>query len=173
LTRLKGGTAVARNVVRFLSVLFVALCLAPALAHLLELPNKIYMAREQYHTVQQIYRGWALLGVVIYAALFLTFGLAVVSRRSRAAFRWAVVAFVALAAAQGVFWTWTYPANRATDNWSTLPENWEQLRARWEYSHAAGAGLNLVAMVAVILAALPPAEGRDRAADEEAGGPGW
>jgi hypothetical protein len=43
----------------FLSLLFVALALAPAMAHLLELLNKINLSREQYLVVQQIYRGWA------------------------------------------------------------------------------------------------------------------
>lgn len=43
----------------FIAVFFVALALGPALAHLLELPNKINLGREDYLTVQQIYRGWA------------------------------------------------------------------------------------------------------------------
>jgi hypothetical protein len=43
----------------FLSLLFAALALAPAMAHLLELPNKINLSREDYLKVQQIYRGWA------------------------------------------------------------------------------------------------------------------
>jgi hypothetical protein len=47
--------------IRFSSLLFAALALAPALAHLLELPNKIGLARDHYLTVQQIYRVWALL----------------------------------------------------------------------------------------------------------------
>ena len=41
----------------FIALFFVALALGPALAHLLELPNKITLAREDYLTVQQIYRG--------------------------------------------------------------------------------------------------------------------
>jgi hypothetical protein len=50
------------NIARFFSLLFVALVLAPALAHLLELPNKIGLSREEYLVVQQIYNGgscWA------------------------------------------------------------------------------------------------------------------
>jgi hypothetical protein len=46
----------ARDGTRFLALLFVALALAPSAAHLLELPNKIDLAREQYFVVQQIYR---------------------------------------------------------------------------------------------------------------------
>ena len=46
----------------FFSLLFAALALCPAMAHLLELPNKMNLSREDYLTVQQIYRGWALQG---------------------------------------------------------------------------------------------------------------
>jgi hypothetical protein len=53
-----------------------------------------------------------------------------------------------------VFWTFTYPANQATDNWTMLPENWLQLRSQWEYSHAASTVLNLIALVTLILSAL-------------------
>ena len=146
----------ARTIVRFCSVLFVALAFAPSLAHLLELPHKIGLPREEYFIVQQIYRGWALLGIVIFAALVSTLLLAVTSRRNRRASAWALAAFLAVAATQAVFWTFTFPTNQATENWTKQPENWEALRARWEYSHAAGAGLNLVALVTVIVAALAP-----------------
>ena len=54
---------------RFLSLLFVALALAPAMAHLLELPNKIGLSRDEYLVVPQIYRVWALLGFVVVPAL--------------------------------------------------------------------------------------------------------
>ena len=37
--------------------------MAAGMAHLFELPNKIHLSREDYLTVQQIYRGWALLGI--------------------------------------------------------------------------------------------------------------
>jgi hypothetical protein len=66
----------------------------------------------------------------------------------------ASIAFLCLATALAVFFAFTYPANQATQNWTVLPADWEQLRAQWEYSHAAGAALDLAAFVALILAAL-------------------
>lgn len=39
-----------------------AIALGPALAHLLELPNKINLPKDGYFIVQQIYAGWSLLG---------------------------------------------------------------------------------------------------------------
>ena len=53
------------KIVRFFAVVFVALALVPGGAHLSELPNKITMPPDRYMVVQQIYRGWALFGVVV------------------------------------------------------------------------------------------------------------
>jgi len=138
----------------FLSVLSAALALAPAMAHLLELPNKIDLSREDYLTVQQIYRGWALLGSVVAGALCSTLILTIMIRHDRTAFVFALVAFLCIVGTQIVFWTYTQPANAATENWTMLPENWPELRRNWEYSHAVSAVLNLIAMISVIISAL-------------------
>ena len=139
---------------RFLSLLFAALALAPAAAHLLELPNKIGLSREDYLTVQQLYRGWALLGVVVIGALVFTFAYAVMARKQREPFMLAVIALLCLAGTQAVFWTLTFPANQLTANWTVLPDNWAALRSQWEYSHAASALLNLAALIALIFSVL-------------------
>ena len=144
----------ALKVARFLSLLFVALALAPAMAHLLELPNKIGLSHDDYLTVQHIYNGWALLGFVVYGAIFSTLALTLLTRRRRGELGYALTAFLCLVGTQVVFWSFTFPANRATANWTVLPDNWIALRAQWEYSHAASAVLNLVALLAVILAVL-------------------
>ncbi len=141
---------------RFLSLLFAALALAPALAHLVELPNKIGLGAEDYRTVQQNYRGWALLGIVIYGALLSSLALAIIVRRRRAEFAPAAIAFLCLAGTQAIFWTFTFPANQQTMNWTVLPENWMALRAQWEYSHAASALLNLAALIALMVACCRP-----------------
>src|SRR5215470_3159173 len=139
---------------RFSSLLFAALALAPAMAHLLELPNKIYLARDDYLTVQQIYRGWALLGFVVAGALLSTLALTLTIRKEHKAFMFAFIALLCIAGTQVVFWTYTYPANQATHNWTMLPDNWVELRRQWEYSHATSAVLNLVALVTLILSIL-------------------
>jgi ribose/xylose/arabinose/galactoside ABC-type transport system permease subunit len=135
----------------FFSLLFTALALAPAMAHLLELPNKMNLSREDYLTVQQIYRGWALLGFVVVGALLSTLALTITVHQKRKAFIFALIAFLCIVGTQVVFWTYTYPANQVTNNWTMLPENWEELRYQWEFSHAAGAVLNLIALVLLIL----------------------
>jgi len=56
------------------SLLLVALAWGPAAAHLLELSAKLDLGREDYQTVQQIYRGWALLAIVVFPELIATAG---------------------------------------------------------------------------------------------------
>jgi hypothetical protein len=143
---------------QFLSLLFTALALAPAMAHLLELANKIGLPRDDYLTVQHIYDGWALLGFVVFGALFSTLALALLTRRRGRQFAYALTAFLSIAATQVVFWTFTFPVNQVTRNWTVLPDNWLAVRAQWEYSHAASAILNLLALVAVILSVLASRE---------------
>jgi hypothetical protein len=142
---------VAVVVARFLSLLFCALALAPAMAHLFELPNKIGLPRDAYLAVQHLYDGWALLGFVVYGAVFSTLAQAILARRRTRELRLALTAFFCILGTQIVFWTFTFPANKATNYWTMLPDNWIVLRAQWEYSHAASAALNLLALVAVIL----------------------
>jgi hypothetical protein len=140
----------ALTIARFLSLLFVALALAPSLAHVMELPNKIGLDRDQYLIVQQLYRGWALLGVVMVVALLSTLALAIMVRGQRNEFVAALIALLCIVGTQVVFWTFTFPVNQTTHNWTVLPENWMALRVQWEYSHAASAALNLGALIALI-----------------------
>jgi len=144
----------AVNIIRFMSLFFVALALIPTGAHLAELLNKINLPREQYLVVQQIYRGWALWGVVIFGALLSTLLLTFTNRGDSKRFTFSLVAFLCIIGTQIIFWTFTYPANVATQNWTMLPDNWLELRWQWEYSHAASAVLNIIALIVTILAVL-------------------
>lgn len=110
----------------FLSLVFCALALVPAGAHLAELANKISLPAAQYLTVQQIYAGWALFGIVVIGALASTAALAGALWRQGEPYGLALGAFLCIGGTQLVFW--------------------------WEYSHAASAVLNLAALL--FLAAL-------------------
>jgi hypothetical protein len=141
---------------RFLSLLFVAVSLGAALAHLFALPNKIHLPGGEYLVVQQIYRGWALLGTVVIAALLSTLVLTIMARKRRRAFSLTLISFLCVAGSLVLFFTFTYPANRQTSNWTLLPPDWEGLRTQWEYSHAAAAVLYLIAFSTLVLSVLVP-----------------
>jgi hypothetical protein len=59
----------SNDVALFTALLATSLALGGALAHALELPNKISMTREDYFVAQQIYRGWNQLAYVLAAQL--------------------------------------------------------------------------------------------------------
>jgi len=138
---------------RLLALALAALILVPAGAHVFELPGKIGLERDAYFTVQGIYRGWALFGVAIAAALLADAALFFAERRrDPAAARWALAAAVLVAAGLAVFFIWVFPANQATANWTAPPANWEALRRQWEYGHAANAAILCAAFLATAMA---------------------
>jgi hypothetical protein len=139
---------------RFLAVVLTALALVPAGAHLFELPNKIGLSQEHYFIVQGIYRGWVLFGLVLFPAVIVDLALAILQRRRPAPFWLALMGFLAMAATLAVFFTWTYPANVATSNWTRAPADWADLRRHWEYAHATNAVLTFIALCAVTLSVL-------------------
>jgi hypothetical protein len=144
----------ALKATQFLAIVLTALALVPAGAHLFELPNKIGLGQQAYFIVQGIYRGWALFGIVLFAALAANLALTVMLRHRRCSFWLALAAFVLVAATLVVFFTWTYPANQATSDWTMAPANWRDLRRQWEYAHALNALLTFAALCAAALATL-------------------
>src|SRR5215471_8613059 len=123
--------SIAYDVVFFIALLATALALGAALAHALELPNKINLPERQYFIVQQAYRGWNQLAYLLVIQLIAMLAIAVLSRHEPRVLWPTVAAIILLVCAQALFWTYTYPANVATDNWTTIPAEWESLRTRW------------------------------------------
>jgi hypothetical protein len=142
------------RIAQFLAIVLTALALVPAGAHLFELWNKIGLAQDAYFVVQSIYRGWALFGIVLFGALGANLALTLMVRQRRGAFWLALLASLLVAATLLVFFTWTYPANQATSNWTEVPADWQELRLQWEYAHAANAILTFIALCAVTLSTL-------------------
>ncbi|KAA2238446.1 DUF1772 domain-containing protein [Chitinophaga agrisoli] len=136
----------------FLSLLFAMLALSPSMAHLLEMYQKLQMPQQDYAVVQQIYRGWALLGA--FQVCFLVAVFIKLLHEKGAAFRLTLGALVCSAAMLLLFFFFTFPVNRATANWTQLPENWAALRLQWEYSHAIVAILGLIAFILLLLSLL-------------------
>jgi hypothetical protein len=132
-----------------IAVVSVAMCLVPGGAHFFELANKMSMSQPEYMTVQKIYAGWSFFGIAVIAALLITLIHTFMVRSDRTAFFLSLAAFLCLAATQGIFWTFTYPMNVASNNWTVTPADFEAARRQWEYSHAVNAVLTFVALVTI------------------------
>ena len=150
------------RVMQFLALVLIALALVPAGAHLFELPNKIGLSQDEYFVVQNVYRGWALFGFVLFGALGASLALVVLLRRRGQPFWLALGGFLLIAATLAIFFIWTYPANQATQNWTMVPANWAALRTQWEYAHAANAVLTFLALCLVTLSTLSTGDGPQR-----------
>lgn len=134
------------RVLRFCAIMLTALALVPAGAHFFELPNKIGLDQQAYFTVQAIYRGWALFGFVLIGALLANLALTLLLAHRRGPYLLPLLAFLLVAATLAIFFTWTWPANQATSNWTLPTPNWDSLRTQWEYAHAVNALLTFIAL---------------------------
>lgn len=142
------------RLLHFLALVLTALALVPGGAHVLEMPAKLALDRDAYITVQAIYRGWSWLGILTVGAPLVALVLALACRRRGRPAALPLFAFLLLAAVLGVFFTWAYPVNQATANWTAVPAEWMDLRDRWEWSHAASAGLTFLAFCTLAISAL-------------------
>jgi hypothetical protein len=80
-----GIPIVLLKLVQFVAITLAALALMPSGAHLFALGNKVNLPAEQYFTVQNIYRGWDLFGIVLIGSLVTNLVLALMLRRRGAA----------------------------------------------------------------------------------------
>jgi hypothetical protein len=138
----------------FVALFATSVALAGALAHAFEFPHKITMSVDDYFVVQRIYAGWNRLGYVLAVQLVGIVWLIALYRGRPRVLALVVIALTALAAAQELFWIFTFPANQATANWTLKPPDWDTLRKQWEYSHLGGAAFQTIAMAALIAAVL-------------------
>jgi hypothetical protein len=146
----------ALRVVQFIAIVLTALALVPAGAHLLEMPAKLALLREEYFVVQSIYSDWALFGLVLIGAIAANVVLTVMLHGRRLHFALACAAFLLVTATLVVFFAGAFPANQATQNWTIMASEWRELRLQWEYGHAINAVLTFLALCALVLEAVLP-----------------
>lgn len=156
-----------------LTVMLVALAMALAMAHALELPGKRRLSREQYLATQPIYYpGFTIGGLAEPAAILLMLLLLLLTPAGGAAFWLVVAAFVMLLAMHGAYWLLTHPVNRFwVEDVEMKPlgqrffgsgllgrltqpraSDWTSLRDRWELSHVVRAGFGLASLVLLVTA---------------------
>jgi hypothetical protein len=142
------------KLLQFVAMVLTALALVPGGAHFLELPNKIHLSESDYFITQSIYRGWALLGIVLIGAALANLTVAMLMRTQRAPSIFALISGLCLLATLAIFFTFTFPANQATNNWTQVPSEWQQLRWQWELSHAVNAVITFVAFSSLTISLL-------------------
>jgi len=144
---------------RLVAALLTALSMGVALAHLLELPAKIGLPGPVWlWLLQTLYPpGFGTAGAAFeLGAVVSVMGLAFLVHHRRPAFGWTLAAALCLLVAHAVFWIAVAPVNETLVPLSAeaLPRDWSVLRARWEFTHAARALLQLVALGCLLNAML-------------------
>jgi hypothetical protein len=157
---------------KIVSVVIVAVAMNMALAHALELPGKLRLPKEQYLAVQTIYYpGFTFAGFTEPLGVILTALLAFLTPWGSPSFWLTVGACVALALMHAIYWVLIHPVNNfwlrdtdlqgagktffalgARERAQAGHMDWTYLRDRWEYSHAARAGLAMLALVLLVSA---------------------
>ena len=143
---------------RLLTIMLTALSLGPALGHLLELPAKMIYEGALWLTVSQtLYATFGTVGAAFeVGAVVATVVLAIMVRQRRPAFRWTIFGAVCVIVSHAAFWVLLAPVNAtiAALTIDTLPANWVGLRNQWEYTHAARAVLQIIALGALVFSIL-------------------
>jgi len=139
---------------QFLALVLTALALVPVGAHIFALPNKIGMSEASYFVAQRLYDGWAWLGAVLIGAILADAAAALMSRAQMAPFVLAAFASLLMLATLAIFFAFTFPANQATANWTTIPDDWQYLRRQWELSHAVNAIITFAAFCCMSLSVI-------------------
>src|SRR3569833_4004472 len=110
------------RIAQFFALVLTALALVPGGAHLFAYPNKIGMNEASYFIAQRIYDGWAILGAVMIGAILADAIAALTTRAQMAPYVLAALATMLLLAPLAIFFAFTFPANQATANWTTIPD---------------------------------------------------
>ena len=149
------------------TLMLVSVTMALALAHALEYPGKMRLAKQEYIATQAIYYpGFTLGGIAEFTGIIALAILAFLTRGSGTIFWLTLAAFIALAAMHAVYWILTQPVNnfwvkdlklkRAGTRFFGLnamrradgkePE-WTELRDQWERSHLIRATLGILGLL--------------------------
>jgi len=139
--------------------MLTSLSMGAALCHLLEMPAKMTLDGAAWLTLLQTLYPPAFGTVGAFfevGALATAVILVFLVRQRRPAFGWTLFGAVCLVAMHGAFWVWVAPVNATMGPLTpeTLPANWMALRDQWEYTHAARAVLQVIALGALVFSLL-------------------
>ena len=171
--KLFGEVQIMFHILQILTVILVAVAMALAQAHALELPGKMRLDKETYFAMQPIYYpGFTIAGVCEPVSILLAIALLFLTPSGSADFWLTIVALLGLIGMQAVYWLFTHPVNKfwiegenldrfsssffsfgvdKIENENHSPD-WTELRDRWEYSHVARAGFGFLSLFALVIA---------------------
>jgi hypothetical protein len=156
---------------RLVTIMLTALSMGTALCHLLEMPAKITYEGALWLTLlQTLYPpAFGTIGAFFEVGAVVTAVVLAFLVRHRPAFVWTLLGALCLVVAHAAFWIWVAPVNATMSPLTpeTLPADWMRLRNQWEYTHAARAVLQIVALGALvfsILVEIPTDASRDKQA---------
>jgi hypothetical protein len=153
------------KVVRYLSLLLVALTLGMTFAHVMEIPGKLRLDGVTWLAVQHnLYIAFGVAGAAIEVlAILVTWILVFMVRGRRPATWWTLAAAVAVTAGLADWFLLVAPMNAALSVWTpeTLPADWTRYRDQWELGHAIHAALFGLGFSALVIAILAETPGRD------------
>ena len=147
------------KIIRFLTIMFVSLSMAPAMAHLLEMPPKMDYDGAFWLKISQTLYGsrFGTVGAFFeVGAVVMSIILVFMVRHHKPAFVWSILGAVCMIAVHASFWIFIAPVNEkiALMTPENLLNNWSALRQQWEYTHATRAYLHIVTMAAVTISIL-------------------
>ena len=134
------------KILRFVSLLLVALIFGLAFCHVMEMPGKLRFNATEWLTVQQnLYIAFgAPIGAAIEVASLLTTRLLVLLVwKRRPASYWTLAAAICVSVGLGEWFVVVAPMNAVLGAWTpgAIPSNWTHVRDRWELGHAIHAAL--------------------------------
>lgn len=158
-----------QSTLNVLAIVLVAIPMALVLAHALEYPGKLKLARDDYLTVQPIYYpGFTIGGFAEPVALLVLVVLLFLTPPDTAAFWLTLAAFASMALMHVAYWLLTHPVNNFWLKDAKLKgasggffeagagsfdtQDWRRLRDRWEMSHVVRAVLAFAAFVLLLIA---------------------
>ena len=152
------------------SLLLVVATVIPSAAHVLELPGKLRLTREQYLAVQPIYYpGFTVIGAAEPLSILVLVVLLALTPGATWTFWLIVGALLAAVLTHLLYWALTAPVNKVWLSRETLSDgaqrffgaggslnesDWTILRDRWERSHVYRAAASVIALVLLTVALL-------------------
>jgi hypothetical protein len=148
--------------IRYVAVILAALSLGLAFGHLLEIDGKLRLDAETWLAVQQqLYVGSGMVGIAVqFGAAAAAALLAWMLRHRYLVLGLTLAATICLIAQLGVWLLVNQPIDADTGRWTaqTLPVNWHDYRNAWEAAHVSRAGLDFLALTALVVGLLVEGE---------------